>query len=160
MPFEIPSYADSLRACVEGYDGAHAAAVLAAPDVFELFARLFAEPELPEDARHIVNAVLAYFVAPHDVMPESELGPYGLLDDLYVAGHAFHLLRRELPAELVERAWRRRGKAPPASIRGKKKKDDDAEGDVDEVMATVRTESRAAVGRQAKDILRLAGLHG
>lgn len=155
--FEGPAFGEALRACVEGYDGAHGAAVCWAPDVFELFARLFAEPELPEHARPIVNAVLAYFVAPFDVLPE-ELGPYGLLDDLYVAAHAYQLLRRELPEELLLRAWRRRGKSPPQSVKGKASKDDDGDGDLDEVMAIVRHESRIAVGKQGRAALKLAGL--
>ncbi len=155
--FEGPAFADALRDCVDGYEGAHGAAVCWAPDIFELFARLFAEPELPEHARPIVNAVLAYFVAPFDVLPE-ELGPFGLLDDLYVATHAYQLLRRELPEELLVRAWRRRGKSPPQSIKGKARKDDDAGGDLEEVMATVRHESRIAVGKQGLAALKLAGL--
>ena len=158
MPFDAPSYADSLRKCVAGYSGAHEQAVRWAPDVFELFSRLFAEPELPDHARPVVNAVLAYFVAPHDVLPAEDLGPYGLLDELYVASHAFAILRREVAPDLVIRAWKRRGKSPPQSIRGKRKKDDDRDGDVDEVMAIVRAESRAAVGKQGKTALKMAGL--
>ncbi|NUP07925.1 MAG: DUF1232 domain-containing protein [Polyangiaceae bacterium] len=157
MAFEAPSFAESLRLRVDTYDGAHGAAIRWAPDVFELFARLFAEPELPDHARPMVNAVLAYFVAPHDVLPE-DLGPFGLLDDLFVAAHAYHLLRRELPEELLERAWRRRGKSPPQSVRGKRNKDDDGDGVLEDVMAVVRAESRAAVGKQARSVLKMAGL--
>lgn len=158
MAFESPSFSDSLRRCVDGYEGAHAAAVAWAPDVFEFFARLFAEPELPDALRPIVNAVLAYFVAPHDVLNDEELGPYGLLDDLYVAAHAYGLLRRELDTEFLQRAWTRRGKAPPRSIRGQRQKADDAEGDLEEVMAIVRSESRAALGKEARHALKMAGL--
>lgn len=140
------------------YDGAHAEAVLLAPDVFEFYARLFAEPELPDPQRPLVNAVLAYFVAPHDVFSEDELGPFGLLDDLFVAAHVYQLLRREVPEVLLVRAWARRGKSPPQSIRGKRKKDDDGDGDLDEVMAVVRHESRIAVGKQGKLALKMAGL--
>lgn len=157
MAFEPPSFGDALRACVRGYDGAHSAAIKRAPDVFDLFARLFAEPDLPDHVRPTVNAVLAYFVAPHDVMPE-DLGPFGLLDDLYVAAHAYQLLRRELSGEFLERAWKRRGKSPPLSIRGKKKKDDDGDGDLEQVMAVVRAESRTAVGKQGRAALKMSGL--
>ena len=153
------SFADALRACVRDYDGAHSAAIKRAPDVFELYSRLFAEPELPDHARPIVNAVLAYFVAPHDVMSDEELGPFGLLDDLYVAAHAYQLLRRELPGELLDKAWKRRGRSPPASIPGRRrKKEDDRDGDVEEVMAVIRTESRAAVGKNGRAALKMAGL--
>lgn len=158
MAFEAPNYAEALRACVAGYEGAHAGAIQLAPDVFEFYARLFAEPELPEHIRATVNAVLAYFVAPHDVMPDDDLGPFGLLDDLYVAAHAYQLIRRELPAEFLEKAWRRRGKSPPLSIRGKKRREDDGEGDLDDAMALVRTESRAGVGKLGRAALKMAGL--
>jgi uncharacterized membrane protein YkvA (DUF1232 family) len=91
------------------------------------------------EARQVVNGVLAYFVAPGDAMPEDTLGPYGLLDDLFVAAHAFRRLRRELPDEVFAAAWR-------------------GEGDLDEVMATIHTESRAAVGKKGRDALRMAGV--
>ena len=119
MAFEAPSFTEALRNCVHGYSGAHSAAIERAPDVFEFFARLFAERDLPDSARPLINAVLAYFVAPFDVMSEQELGPFGLLDDLYVASHAFHLLRREVPNELLHSAWRKRSRPAPLSIPGR-----------------------------------------
>jgi uncharacterized membrane protein YkvA (DUF1232 family) len=158
VAFEAPNFAESLRLCVSGYEGAHAIAIRSAPDVFEFFARLFAEPELPDHVRVTVNAVLAYFVAPHDAMPEEDLGPYGLLDDLYVASHAYQLIRRELPAEFLERAWKRRGRSPPASIRGKRRREDDRDGDLEEVMAEVRSESRTAIGKLGRTALKMAGI--
>jgi uncharacterized membrane protein YkvA (DUF1232 family) len=157
MAYESPSYAEALRRCVADYGGAHSAAVMRAPDVFEFYARLFAEPDMPEPQRPLINAVLAYFVAPHDVL-EEDLGPFGLLDDLFVAAHVYQLLRREVPVELLQRAWLRRGKSPPHSIRGKKKKDDDGDGDLDDVMSLIKSESRAAIGKQSKAALKMAGL--
>jgi len=140
MTFEAPDYGASLRECVRGYKGAHERAVLRTPDVYGLFARLFAHPRLPGSARPIVNAVLAYFVASDDVLPEEKLGPYGLLDDLFVAAHAYRLLRREMiPDDLVAALWR-------------------AEGDPDEVMAEIYTESRAAVGKEGRVALKMAGI--
>jgi uncharacterized membrane protein YkvA (DUF1232 family) len=157
VPFEAPNYLAALHACVAGYDGAHRDAVIRAPDVFAFFARLFQEPDLPQSARVLVNAVLAYFVAPHDVLPEEDLGPFGLLDDLYVAAHAYQVLRRELDGELLESAWRKRGRAAAKSIRGRPTTlpDDD---DLDQVMAVVRSESRAAVGKAGRDALKMAGI--
>lgn len=139
MPGELRDFADLLRDFVRGYSGAHERAVLRAPDVYDLFAQLFADARVDREARLIVNGVLAYFVAPGDAMPEDALGPFGLLDDLFVAAHAFRRLRRELPDEVIAGAWR-------------------AEGDVDEVLAAVYTESRAAVGKKGREALRLAGI--
>jgi uncharacterized membrane protein YkvA (DUF1232 family) len=157
VPFEPPSYVASLRACVDGYAGAHHEAVLRAPDVFAFFTRLFEDPELPPSARPLVSAVLAYFVAPNDVLAEEDLGPFGLLDDLYVAAHVYQLLRREMPAGVLETAWQKRGRAPAKSIRGRPASSPDDE-DLDEVMSVVRTESRAAVGKLGRAALKLAGV--
>jgi uncharacterized membrane protein YkvA (DUF1232 family) len=135
----LRDFSDSLRDFVQGYSGAYERSVRRAPDVYDLFAQLFADERVDREARLLVNGVLAYFVAPGDAMPEDTLGPYGLLDDLFVAAHAFRRLRRELPDEVLVRAWR-------------------AEGDLDEVLATVYTESRAAVGKKGREALRLAGI--
>jgi uncharacterized membrane protein YkvA (DUF1232 family) len=139
MAFEAPDYAASLRQCIEGYHGAHEAAVRRAAEVFEFYARLFAEVDLPASARDVVNAVLAYFVAPADVLPEQDLGPFGLLDDLFVASHGFRRLRKEVADPVIQRAWR-------------------GAGDLDDVMSEVYSQSRSAVGKNGRAALRLAGL--
>ncbi|MCX4241929.1 YkvA family protein [Paraliomyxa miuraensis] len=138
--FEAPDYAASLRRFVHEYRGARQRAVVLAPEIFTLFARMLVDPRLPRDARTIVTSVLAYFVVPDDVMPEAELGPLGLMDDLYAAAHAYRMLRRELPLELLQDAWIAE------------------EEDLDEAMAMVHTETRAELGKRAKDVLRMAGL--
>lgn len=139
MPGELRDFGDSLREFVQGYRGAYERTVLRAPDVYDLFAQLFADERVDREARQVVNGVLAYFVAPGDAMPEDTLGPYGLLDDIFVAAHAFRRLRSGLSDDVLARAWRH-------------------EGDVDEVMAMVHTESRAAVGKKGREALRLAGI--
>lgn len=139
MSFVAPDFRADLRRFVHGYAGAHQAAILRAGDVFDLFARLMIDERVRGDSRTLVALVLAYFVLPDDVMPEAELGPYGLLDDLYLAAHVYRILRRELPRELLREAWA----------------EDD---DLDEVMDVVYGESRAAIGRVRKDVLRVAGL--
>ncbi len=137
--FEAPDYATALRGFVAEYEGARQQAVRLAPEVFTFFARLLVDPRLPRDARHVVTSVLAYFVAPDDVMPEAELGPLGLMDDLFAASHAYRTLRRELPIEMLLEAWQ-------------------ADEDLDEAMAMVHTETKAELGKRTKDVLRMAGL--
>ena len=36
---------------------------------------------------------------------EAELGPLGLMDDLYAAAYAYRMLRRELPGGVLRDAW-------------------------------------------------------
>ena len=140
MSFEPPDFVASFRACVQGYSGRYERSVLRTADIFDFFCRLFADDRLPEVSRPVVSSVLAYFVAPRDVMPEEDLGPYGFLDNLFVATHAFRLLQRQgVPGDVLIEAWQ-------------------AEGDLIEVMDHIYTESRAAVGKHRRAALRLAGL--
>ncbi len=87
----------------------------------------------------MVTSVLAYFVVPDDVMPEAELGPMGLMDDLFAAAHAYRMLRRELPSALIGDAW-------------------SGDLELDEAMSIVYSETRAELGRRTKEVLRMAGL--
>jgi uncharacterized membrane protein YkvA (DUF1232 family) len=140
VEFVAPDYRASLRRFVDGYRGSREQAILRAGDVFDFFARLYVDDELPRDQRQLVGAALAYFVVPDDVLPEAELGPYGLLDDLYVASHVYRLLRNELAVALVERAWR-------------------SDDDIDDAMDLVYRECRAELGKQRKQVLKMAGLN-
>lgn len=137
--FEVPDYAASLRRFVYEYQGSRERAVRLAPDVFGFFARLLVDPRLPRTARPVVTSVLAYFVVPDDVLPEAELGPLGLMDDLYAAAYAYRMLRRELPGGILHDAWQ-------------------ADEDLDDAMSVVYTETRAELGRRTKEVLRMAGL--
>lgn len=137
--FEVPDYAAALHRFVHEYVGSRERAVKLAPEVFSFFARLLVDPRLPRGSRHIVTSVLAYFVVPDDVMPEAELGPLGLMDDLYAASHAYRMLRRELPGELLLDAWI-------------------GDDDLDDAMTVVYSETRAELGKRTKDVLRMAGL--
>ncbi len=139
MSFEPPCYLSSLRAFVDGYAGTCARSIHSAGDVFEFYSRLFSDGRLDREAKGVACAVLAYFVVPRDLLPESELGPYGLIDDLYVAAHAYRLLRRLAPADAIAEAWT--GEAP-----------------IDQAMATIHAETRAALGRRARQALRMSGL--
>ncbi len=136
---DAPDYVAALRSFVAAYDGPRARAVRHAPALFEFYARLFADDAVGRDARVLVNAVLAYFVVPEDLLPEAELGPWALMDDVYIASHVFRILRRELPDEVIARAW-------------------NAEGDLDEVMDFVHGEARTELGKRTREVLRLAGI--
>lgn len=139
MEFEAPDYRAQIRRFVHGYAGAHQGAILRAGDVFDFYARLMMDPRVSGNSRTLVASVLAYFVVPDDVLPEADLGPYGMLDDLHLAAHVYRMLRRQLPREVLEDAWA---------------EDDELE----QVMDLVYSESRAALGKLRKDVLRVAGL--
>jgi uncharacterized membrane protein YkvA (DUF1232 family) len=139
MSFIAPDYRAEIRRFVSDYTGEYETAILRAGDVFDFYTRLMVDPRVTGEARSLVAVVLAYFVVPDDVLPEAELGPYGMLDDLFLASHVYRQLARMLEPAVLADAWI----------------EDDA---LHEVMDVVYTQSRNALGKQRKDVLRLAGL--
>ena len=136
---EIPDYAQQLRNFCEGYDGPRAQAVSHAADVFDFFALLFVRGRLSRENQATVNAVIAYFIVPEDLYPEEQLGPFGLIDDLYVATHSYRFLRNDIPMGDMQACWK-------------------GEGDLEDVMAEIYRECRAEMGKKGKEALRMAGL--
>jgi uncharacterized membrane protein YkvA (DUF1232 family) len=139
MSFVAPDYRAEIRRFVADYEGVHEAAIRRTGDVFDFYARLMVDRRVTGEARHLVAIVLAYFVVPDDVLPEEDLGPYGMLDNLFVAAHVYRLLDRQLEPEILSDAWL----------------EDD---ELARVMDIVYSESRTALGKQRKDVLALAGL--
>ncbi|MCR9163743.1 MAG: YkvA family protein [Nannocystaceae bacterium] len=137
--FEAPDYAAALGRFVHDYTGTRERAVRLAPDVFNFYAKLLVDGRLSKDARTIVTSVLAYFVVPDDVLPEADLGPLGLMDDLYAAAYGFRMLRREVRGEVLVDAWT----------------GDDV---LEDAMAVVYTQTRAELGKKTKEVLQMAGL--
>ncbi len=137
--FEAPDYAAALGRFVHGYTGTRERAVLLAPDVFNFYAKLLVDSRLSRDARVIVTSVLAYFVVPDDVLPEADLGPLGLMDDLYAAAYGYRMLRRGVPGQVLVDAWT-------------------GDDSLDDAMGVVYSETRAELGKTGKDVLRMAGL--
>ncbi|MCA9693180.1 MAG: DUF1232 domain-containing protein [Nannocystaceae bacterium] len=139
MSNEPPDFRATLQRFVADYRGAGERAILRAGDVFEFYSRLFTDARLSRSHRTLVNAVLAYFVVPDDLLPEEDLGPYGLLDDLFVAAHVHRLLRRSVEPAVLADAWV-------------------ADAPLEEVMAEVHAACRGALGRRTREVLRMAGL--
>jgi len=136
---DAPNFTALLKEFCQEYSGPRFRAVQEAPHVFEFFVRLHRRVRLNRQQQGVVNAVLAYFVVPDDLLPEEKLGPFGLVDNLYVASHAFRQLRRELSADELCACW---GGDKP----------------LNEVMDIIHKECRLEIGKKARDALRLAGL--
>lgn len=60
-------------------------ALLLAPDLFILLARMSLDRQVPKETRRILIGALAYFVMPVDLLPEGVIGPGGFLDDVVLA---------------------------------------------------------------------------
>jgi uncharacterized membrane protein YkvA (DUF1232 family) len=137
---DAPDFVELLRVFSNNYLGKRERAVRHAGDICEFYARVFIRCDLNREQRATVNSVLAYFMVNGDLYPEERLGPFGLVDDLYVATYAFRTLRREVRAEDLISCWP--GLEP-----------------LDQVMDEVYRECRAEIGKRTKEVLRLAGLN-
>lgn len=59
-----------------------------APDLLHLLCKLSADPRVSVQHKAKIAAVIAYFVAPVDAIPEALIGPGGYADDVALAAHA------------------------------------------------------------------------
>jgi uncharacterized membrane protein YkvA (DUF1232 family) len=82
-----------------------AQALLLAPDVFILLARLALDPQVPGRSRALVGGALAYFLLPMDLFPEMVIGPAGFLDDLILAAGVLAEAFSGSLEPLAERHW-------------------------------------------------------
>ncbi|MDX1501291.1 MAG: DUF1232 domain-containing protein [Thermoanaerobaculia bacterium] len=87
------SFYDRLRRRIEGaarrrggrLGRGAAEALLLAPDLLLLLARLSLDPRVPVEHRRLIGGALLYFLAPVDLLPEAFVGVGGFLDDLVLA---------------------------------------------------------------------------
>ncbi|MBN2360787.1 MAG: DUF1232 domain-containing protein [Deltaproteobacteria bacterium] len=102
----MKDYADLLREEFDGYDGLYADELLWVPRLFDYLTALVEDRRLPRSARELINAALAYFVLPYDVMPETALGAFGFMDDLYLCADVLRrLLNRAQLGEVLAEHW-------------------------------------------------------
>ncbi|RLF60695.1 MAG: hypothetical protein DRN25_02060 [Thermoplasmata archaeon] len=99
------TYSDAIRRNIESYVGPHSIIIKFAPDFFELMLRLY-KKNLPSPYKEMVRSVISYFVLPDDLLPESEMGPYGYLDDLYLCAYVIKKFEdNEDVSRIIKELW-------------------------------------------------------
>lgn len=130
---------EAIAASIKGYQGEYAEIIRHTPDLFKLFTNLLEDPMVPNDAKPIINAAIAYFVAPFDALPEEIYGPVGYLDDLYLSVWALNQLEERLGYAILENNW-------------------EGSEELSTVMDRVYEKTKGIVGEMEKDILEYVGL--
>jgi uncharacterized membrane protein YkvA (DUF1232 family) len=95
------------------YEGRHDDLIFQAPAFYRLFTNLLDDPRLPLRRRPLVLAVIAYFVLPADIIPESLEGPYGYIDDIWLCAFVASKLQEECGKELLLENWDGEAPLPP-----------------------------------------------
>jgi uncharacterized membrane protein YkvA (DUF1232 family) len=80
-------------------------ALLLAPDLFMLLARLVLDRTVPSSSRALVGGALAYFLLPMDLLPEALLGVGGYVDDVVLAAAVLSQVFSEELEPYVRRHW-------------------------------------------------------
>ncbi len=99
------------------------------------------DPRLQPRHRNWVNAAIAYFVLPDDVVSEEQHGAYGYLDDIFVSAYVSDRIAREVGWQVIEQAWK--GELPAR-----------------DVTRSVIQREQELLGDQGEQALRAAGLLG
>ncbi len=128
-----------LQEHITGYRGEFDDIVLLVPDFFRLLTNLLEDARVAKKARMLINAAIAYFVAPYDVQPEEVYGPFGYLDDLFLCTYVIRELRSLVPHEVMENAW-------------------EAEFDLQQITDMVYERCRVSLGEKTDAVLQYVGL--
>lgn len=75
------------------------------PDFFKLLCNLLNEEGVSPHERLLINAALAYFVTPLDVIPEDIYGPAGYVDDVFVCTFVLKKLAENHGENIIKRNW-------------------------------------------------------
>ncbi len=98
-------FAQVVKENVSDYRGWFSSAVRWAPIFAATLMTVSQDPRLQDRHRTMVNAAIAYFVAPDDAVPEDKYGPYGYIDDNLVTAYVFHRIARDVGWTVIEEAW-------------------------------------------------------
>jgi len=102
----MSNFFEILKAELADYDGPYEDLISWAPRFVEFFGSMLEDTRVLRPARQLINSALGYFVLPFDVLPETSMGGFGYLDDLYLCAYVAHLLQCEPAfAELLDEHW-------------------------------------------------------
>lgn len=134
-------FQDDLRETFENYSGAHGELLRLSPEFFKLLCETLKDNRVGWEARLVVDAALAYFVAPQDIIPEDEYGAIGYIDDIFLCAYVLNELKDMGLSMVLKDRWD--GDEPILSL-------------IDNILAS----TRELIGDREGDILEFVGLDG
>ena len=102
----MTEYLDSLEQEIAAYTGPYQDQLRWLPKLHNYFLALYEDPRLHRQGRMLCNAAIAYILLPFDVVPETSMGTYGYIDDLYLAAEVLQSLQQDSSlAEMLDDIW-------------------------------------------------------
>lgn len=102
---EFKDFYDTLIENLDGYDGEYAYFINCGPNLFNLLCNLLSQKEINREMRLEISAAIAYYVAPDDIIPEEIYGPYGYIDDIFIAVYVLRKVAKEFGYDLLQDLW-------------------------------------------------------
>ena len=103
---EFKDFYDTLIENLEGYDGEYAYFINCGPNLFNLLCNLLSQKEISREMRLEISAAIAYYVAPDDIIPEEIYGPYGYIDDIFIAVYVLRKVAKEFGYDYLQNLWK------------------------------------------------------
>jgi len=136
---EFKDFYDLLKENLESYTGDYEKFIDYGPELFKLLTEILNNEKLGANERLKVNAAIAYFVVPYDIIPEQIYGPYGYVDDIYLCTYVLKEILNVYGYEILSEKW-------------------DFDDDLQKILELCYIKSKKIVGEDAKAILIYSGL--
>jgi len=136
---QVKDFYDTLRENLQNFRGKYDSYIDHGPDLFKLLVNLLDEEEVKIKERQLINAALAYYVAPKDIIPEEIYGPFGYVDDIFICVYVLKELEKEIGHEKLEEYW-------------------EGEDELNEVIKECLEKSSEVIRGKEDDILKYVGL--
>lgn len=91
MNKQFKDFYDTLLENLDNYNGEYESFINYGPNLFKLLCDLL-NCDIESSLRLPICGAIAYYVTPDDVISEQIYGPYGYIDDIYLASHVLKLV--------------------------------------------------------------------
>ncbi len=94
---------EALKNTIDEYDGEHKEIVKYCPRFFDLLCKILNDKVTDWNTKLMIDAALAYFVLPEDIIPDNEEAGY--VDDLFIVCHVLKEIKENVSPDLVKTNW-------------------------------------------------------
>ncbi|RJQ15766.1 DUF1232 domain-containing protein [Candidatus Woesearchaeota archaeon] len=131
-------FQEALKNTISSYDGSYKDVVQYCPALFDLLCKILNDKTADWNTKLMIDAALAYFVLPEDIIPDYE--DVGYVDDLFIVCHVLKEIKEKNSSDLIKSNW-------------------DGKEDIIELVEDLYNKSSRIVANHTLDILRKVGLH-
>lgn len=105
MENTFKDFYDVLVDNLDYYNGEYASFIDYGPLLFKFLTEFLSYKPLKSEFKLKICAAIAYYVAPRDVIPEKEYGPYGYIDDIFITTYVIKMLADIYEYDTLEKYW-------------------------------------------------------